>query len=44
MRISIVINEELMQEAMRLSGLKTKKSVIEEALRLLIQLKRQDRK
>ncbi len=41
MRISIVIDDELMTRAMASSGLATKKAVIEEALRTLIRLKTQ---
>lgn len=36
MRTNIVIDDKLMAEAIRLSGLKTKREVVEEALRLLI--------
>lgn len=42
MRTNIVIDDQLMEEALRLSGLSTKRAVIEEALRKLIQLKRQE--
>ncbi|MFQ5434638.1 MAG: type II toxin-antitoxin system VapB family antitoxin [Anaerolineae bacterium] len=41
MRTNIVIDEELMGQAKRLTGLKTKRAVVEEALRTLIQLKEQ---
>jgi Arc/MetJ family transcription regulator len=41
MRTNIVIDDALMAEAMRLSGLKTKKAVVEEALKLFVQIKRQ---
>jgi Bacterial antitoxin of type II TA system, VapB len=37
MRITIDIDDNLMREAMRLSGLPTKKATVEAALRLLIQ-------
>ncbi len=37
MRTTIDIDDTLMHEAMRLSGLTTKKAVVEAALRLLIQ-------
>jgi Arc/MetJ family transcription regulator len=40
-RTNIEIDDELMGEAMRLTGLKTKKAVVEEALRHLVRLKRQ---
>ncbi len=42
MRTNIVIDDALMAEAQRLSGLPTKRAIIEEALRKLIQLKRQE--
>jgi Arc/MetJ family transcription regulator len=41
MRTNIEIDEELMKQAMNLSGLKTKRAVVEEGLRLLIQIKEQ---
>ena len=40
-RTNIVINDKLMHEAMHLSGLATKKAVIEAALKLLIQINQQ---
>jgi Arc/MetJ family transcription regulator len=43
MRTNIVIDDKLMNEAMRLTRLKTKKAVVETGLKLLIQLKRQER-
>ncbi|MCI5219525.1 MAG: type II toxin-antitoxin system VapB family antitoxin [Candidatus Electrothrix sp. LOE2] len=42
MRTNIVIDDSLMAEAMRLSCIKTKKGVIDQALRLLVQVKRQE--
>ena len=42
MRTNIVVDDSLMAEAMRLSSIKTKKGVIEQALRLLVQVKRQE--
>ena len=42
MRTNVVIDETLIAEAMSLTGLKTKKAVIEEALRILTRLKRQE--
>ncbi|MGH1362489.1 MAG: type II toxin-antitoxin system VapB family antitoxin [Calditrichia bacterium] len=42
MRTNIVINDELMNEALELSGLPTKKAVVEAGLKLLIQLKKQN--
>lgn len=41
MRTNIIIDDELMETALRLSGLKTKKAVVEEALKLFIQLEQQ---
>ena len=43
MRTNIVIDDELMTQAMRLTGLKTKKEVVEMALKELIQHKRKDK-
>ncbi len=42
MRTNVVIDDELMEEAMRATGLTTKKAVIEEALRTLVRLKSQE--
>lgn len=42
MRTNIDIDDELMAEAQRLSGESTKKGTIEAALRLLIELRRQE--
>ena len=39
MRTNIEINDELMRKAKEVSGLNTKKEVVEEALRVLIQEK-----
>jgi Arc/MetJ family transcription regulator len=41
LRTNIDIDDELMAEAMRRSGLATKKAVVEEALRTLIAVKRE---
>lgn len=41
MRTNIVIDDQLMSQALSLSGLKTKKETVELALRLLISLKKQ---
>lgn len=41
MRTNIIINDELMSEALSVSGMKTKKETVEEALRLLISIKKQ---
>ncbi len=43
MRNNIVINDELMNEAMTLSRLKTKRAVVETGLKLLVQIKKQER-
>ena len=42
MRTNVVIDDELMAQAMKHTGLKTKRAVIEEALRTLIRLKSQE--
>ena len=42
MRTNIVIDDALMAEALRTSGLRTKREVVETALRRLVQLKRQE--
>jgi Arc/MetJ family transcription regulator len=42
MRTNIDIDDDLMREALEVSGLPTKRSVVEEALRRLIMLKRQE--
>jgi Arc/MetJ family transcription regulator len=41
MRTNIVIDDELMEEAKVVTGLKTKREVVEQALRTLIQVRRQ---
>ncbi len=41
MRTNIVIDDELMREAMEASGLPTKRATVEAALKLLIQIKSQ---
>jgi Arc/MetJ family transcription regulator len=41
MRTNVEIDDKLMRRAMVLSGKPTKKAVVEEALRLAVQLKRQ---
>jgi len=43
MRTNIVIDDELMDQAMRLTGLRTKKEVVEAALKELIVHKKQDK-
>lgn len=42
MRTNIEIDDDLMREALVASGLKTKRAAVEEGLRLLIRLKRQE--
>ncbi len=42
MRINIVIDDELMAEAQRLTGILTKRETVEQALRELVRLKRQE--
>jgi Arc/MetJ family transcription regulator len=42
MRTNVVIDDELMAEALESTGLSTKKAVIEEALRTLVRLKKQE--
>lgn len=41
MRTNVVINDDLMESALKVSGLRTKKETIEEGLKLLVQLKSQ---
>lgn len=41
MRTNIEIDDDLIRTAMRVSGLKTKRSAVEEGLRLLVKLKGQ---
>lgn len=41
MRTNIVIDDKLMREALRASGLKTKREVVEEGLRTLLRLRGQ---
>jgi Arc/MetJ family transcription regulator len=43
MRTNVVIDDDLMESALRASGIKTKKDAIEEGLKLLVQLKTQER-
>lgn len=42
MRTNVVLDQALIDEALALTGLKTKRAVIEEALRTLTRLKRQE--
>lgn len=41
MRTNIVIDDKLMAEALKASGYETKKEVVEQALKLLVQLNKQ---
>ncbi len=41
MRTNVVIDDKLMESALKVSGLKTKKDAIEEGLKLLVQVKSQ---
>jgi Arc/MetJ family transcription regulator len=43
MRTNVVIDDDLMAEALESTGLNTKKAVIEEALRTLVRLKKQEK-
>ena len=43
MRTNIVIDDRLITEAMRLSGARTKRQAVEESLRLMVRLKRQEK-
>jgi Arc/MetJ family transcription regulator len=43
MRTNVVIDDDLMESALKASGIKTKKDAIEEGLKLLVQLKTQER-
>ena len=42
MRTNIVIDDDLMEEALKASRLKTKKDAVEEGLKLLVQRKKQE--
>lgn len=42
MRTNIVIDDNLMDEALKVSRLKTKKDAVEEGLKLLVQRKKQE--
>jgi Arc/MetJ family transcription regulator len=43
MRTNVVIDDHLMESALKASGIKTKKDAIEEGLKLLVQLKTQEK-
>jgi Arc/MetJ family transcription regulator len=42
MRTNIVIDDDLMRDALRATGMKTKREAVEEGLRTLLRLKRQE--
>lgn len=42
MRTNIVLDDQLLAEAQRVTGIKTKKGVVEEALKLLLRMKQQE--
>ncbi len=42
MRTNIVLDDQLVSEAQDLTGISTKKGIVEEGLRLLIRLKKQE--
>jgi Arc/MetJ family transcription regulator len=42
MRTNIVLDEDLIERARQLTGIKTKKQVVQEALRLLIRVREQE--
>lgn len=42
MRTNIVIDDDLMERALKATGLKTKRAVVDTALRLLVRLKHQE--
>jgi Arc/MetJ family transcription regulator len=43
MRTNIVIDDELMKEALKLTGLKTKREAVEQGLKTLVRLHRQEK-
>ena len=42
MRTNIVINDKLMKQVLKLTGLKTKREAVEQGLKTLLRLKRQE--
>lgn len=42
MRTNIVIDDQLMQEALNITGIKSKKEAVEQGLKILVQLHRQE--
>lgn len=43
MRTNVVIDDDLMESALKTSGIRTKKDAIEEGLKLLVQMKGQEK-
>ena len=43
MRTNVIIDDQLMESALKASGMKTKKDAIEEGLKLLVKMKGQER-
>jgi Arc/MetJ family transcription regulator len=43
MRTNVVIDDDLMESALKTSGIRTKKAAIEEGLKLLVQIKGQEK-
>ena len=43
MRTNIIIDDQLMSEALLVTGMKTKKQAVEEGLKLLISMKKQEK-
>jgi Arc/MetJ family transcription regulator len=43
MRTNIVIDDKLMQQALELTGLRTKREAVEQGLKALVRLKQQER-
>jgi Arc/MetJ family transcription regulator len=44
MRTNIVLNDELLREALRLSGARSKRAVVEEALRTFVEVRSAERR
>ena len=42
MRTNIVIDDELMKQVLKLTGLKTKREAVEQGLKILVRLKQQE--
>ncbi|MGA2108532.1 MAG: type II toxin-antitoxin system VapB family antitoxin [Syntrophorhabdales bacterium] len=43
MRTNVVIDDDLMESALKASGIKTKREAIEEGLKLLVQMRNQEK-